>query len=107
MLKPITFKVKEKLFLIGQLLLSEEELLKSLGEPHYIETDNLRTCGGPQWFWGFVEDEGSMVAIDFHPLGGHVKVGTNRPNEVDKLLTQLRIRNEALSKYDQLYDYYG
>lgn len=106
-LKPITAQVKEKLFSVGQLSLSEEELLSGLGEPHYIETDGLRTCGGPEWFWGFVDDDKSMVVIDFHPLAQNVMVVTNRPDVVEELLAQLKITHEAFSRYDRAYDYHG
>lgn len=106
MLRPVTAHVKEKLFSVSKLLLSQEELLGELGEPHYIETDGLRTYSGPQWFWGFLDDDGKIIVIDFHPLAQHVEVATNHPEMVENLLAQLKIAHGAFSSYDQAYGYY-
>jgi hypothetical protein len=62
-LKPLTMPVDLPIWAVGTLKVRELELQAMLGEPHYVETDSTRTCGGEEQGWAYALPSGQRLLI--------------------------------------------
>jgi hypothetical protein len=51
------------LWALASLRIARQELRALLGEPHYVETDPRRTCGGEEDGWAYVFSSGQRILI--------------------------------------------
>src|SRR5262245_60288677 len=77
------------LWALARLEITRTELRAMLGEPHYIETDNRRTCGGEEDCWGYALTSGQRVLIVLDPITGAVLYGD--PPNLGPILEALHI----------------
>src|SRR5262249_7870229 len=49
----LPFPVDMKPYMVAELRATRDELRGNLGEPHFVETESTRTCGGEEdnWAW--------------------------------------------------------
>jgi hypothetical protein len=62
-IKPLQMPVAPPLWGLASLKVTRADLRKLLGDPHYVETDSRRTCGGEQDAWAFLLSSGQRVLI--------------------------------------------
>src|SRR5262249_34530278 len=60
---PLPFPVHMKPYMVVRLRATREELRSALGEPHFVETDSMRTFGGDEDNWAWELPSGQRVAL--------------------------------------------
>ncbi len=63
MLVLLPMPVQLPFWAIGGFDVTREILHSRIGTPHYIETDGLRTFGGEEDWWAFVNDDGQRLMV--------------------------------------------
>jgi hypothetical protein len=61
-LTPLPMPIESPLWALGEFRIERPELREFLGEPHFVETDGLRTYGGEEDQWAFVLPSGQWIA---------------------------------------------
>jgi hypothetical protein len=69
---------------------SRAELRAFLGEPHFVETDPHRTCGGEEDAWAYVFPSGQRVVIVVDAASGGAYFGSDPP-DLEPILQFLQI----------------
>jgi hypothetical protein len=89
-MKPLTMPVKPPMWGLVGLKASRADLRALFGEPHYVESDPRRTCGGEEDWWAFELPSGQrlMVGLDV-AMGGAELFGD--PAELAPILQSLGI----------------
>src|SRR5262249_17067931 len=59
---------------------SRSELRALLGEPHFVETDPTRTCGGEEDSWAYALPSGHRVIVIVDATTGSAYVGSDPPD---------------------------
>jgi hypothetical protein len=62
-MKPLSMPVDLPIWALVSLKITRQELRSMLGEPHYVETDPRRTCGGEQDGWAYQLSTGQRLLI--------------------------------------------
>jgi hypothetical protein len=65
---------------VAHLKATRPELRGLLGEPHYVETDPTRTCGGEQDGWAFSLPSGQRVLVLLDVTTGRAALFADPPN---------------------------
>lgn len=52
--------------IVCEFQITRDRILALLGEPAYIETDDHRTFGGHEWSWGFIDQSGCKMLVQFN-----------------------------------------
>ena len=60
---PLPFPVAPPFWTIGGFAVTREVLRSRIGAPHFVETDDLRTYGGDEDWWGFTTEDGQRLLI--------------------------------------------
>lgn len=90
---------------IGCFKINQNSLIKTLGEPHYIETDTTRTAGGHEWLWAF-EESNELIAYLFRQPYEELDIWTkfNHPEEVLRITTNI-FNNVEIEVYEKSYQH--
>ena len=91
-LTPISMPLELPIWGLASLKISRLELHAMLGEPHYIETDPLRTCGGNQDAWAFSLQSVQRVFVVFDVTSSWAEV-FGQPAELAAVLQALGIQS--------------
>jgi hypothetical protein len=62
-MKPLPMPVDLPIWALVRLKVTRPELRSMLGEPHHVETDPRRTCGGEQDGWAFELPSGQRFLV--------------------------------------------
>jgi hypothetical protein len=90
---PLPMPLEPPVWLVANWKISRYEMRVLLGEPHYIETDPSRTCGGEQDAWAYTLPSGHrvIVVVDAGPGGAYI--GSDPP-ELAPALRFLQLDSE-------------
>ena len=76
---PIARKGKTgKIFAKETAIAELSEVIKWLGEEHFIETDSTRTPSGTERYWVFDVGEGLALAFLYSDITNELLIGTNQ-----------------------------
>jgi hypothetical protein len=75
---------------LASLKVTRRELRDLLGEPHFVETDPRRTCGGEQNGWAYALPTGHRVVVLLDVTAGCAELFSDPP-ELDPILLALGI----------------
>ncbi len=103
-LLPIKMPLSLPLWQLARFPISRVELRSRLGEPHFVETDSSRTCGGDEDGWAFVLPSGQRILVLLH-VNYHLAYIISDPPILDTALLALSsaIGNLPVEKFDQAY----
>lgn len=87
---------------LGNFKITRSELRAMLGEPHFVETDILRTYGGEEDVWAYLLSSGQRVVVVLR-VPYRMAVFSADPPELDPVLHALCIaRSDArLERHSQ------
>jgi hypothetical protein len=69
-MEPLSLPVDLPIWALVSFKTSRPELHEMLGEPHYVETDPRRTCGGEQDWWAYRLPSGQRFLVGLDPVIG-------------------------------------
>jgi hypothetical protein len=78
---------------LASLKITRSELRRTLGEPHYVETDPRRTCGGEQDSWAYTLPSGQRLLIVLDATTGFAELFADPP-ELVPVLGALGLRED-------------
>jgi hypothetical protein len=70
--------------------MTNADLRKILGDPHYTETDGTRTAGGNEDHWAFTLDSGQRIGIESRIPYEAVLLYSNKP-DLEEILKSLNL----------------
>lgn len=75
---------------VGKWALALPLVEQYLPEPHYIETDTLKTHSGRELYWLFELERDTVLAFRFHEVSQELYVGVNRETkDLEKVLSKI------------------
>jgi hypothetical protein len=92
-MKPLSLPVDLPIWALVSLKITRRELHAMLGEPHYIETDPRRTCGGEQDVWAFKLSSGQRLLVVLDPVAGCAELYGDPPL-AESILQSLAIASD-------------
>src|SRR5690349_18893720 len=75
---------------LASLKATRSQLRALLGEPHFVETDPRRTCGGEEDGWAYALPSGQRVLVILDVTTGWAELCGNPP-EIGPILHALRL----------------
>ncbi len=72
--------VEPPMWAVVSLKTSRHEMRALLGDPHFIETDPRRTCGGEEDFWAYTLPSGHRVVVVVDAPTGGAYLGSDPPD---------------------------
>ena len=69
-MEPLSLPVDLPIWGLVSFKITRADLHKMLGDPHYVETDPRRTCGGEQHAWAYRLSSGQRVLVVLDPVIG-------------------------------------
>ena len=89
-MEPLALPVDLPIWALVSFKITRPELHKMLGEPHFVETDPRRTCGGEQDGWAYKLPSGQRVLVVLDPVIGWAELYGDPPL-VEPILQSLAI----------------
>ena len=78
-MEPLSLPVDLPIWAVVSLKITRPDLRGILGEPHFVETDPRRTCGGEQDAWAYRLSSGQRVLVVFDPVIGWAELYGDPP----------------------------
>jgi hypothetical protein len=76
---------------LANLTITRQEMRGLLGEPHFVETDPTRTCGGEEDAWAYTLSSGQRMLVTLEGVAGYAVLYAEPP-ELSPILEALGIR---------------
>ena len=89
-LERLSLPVDLPIWALVSLKVTRPELHRMLGEPHFVETDPLRTCGGEQDAWAYKLPSGQRILVIFDTLSSWAELYGDPPR-AEPILQSLAI----------------
>ena len=81
-MKKLQLPIEFHAYQIALLYADEQQIKNVLGDPHYVETDSTRTCGGHEALWAY-EVNGEPFAINCRIPYEESVIYTRNPKPID------------------------
>ena len=90
---PEPLPVDMRPWLVGGIRGTRSELRRILGEPHFVETDGTRTCGGEEdaWAWRLPTGQKFLIRLDVVTSTATLYCD---PAEIDPVLSELGLTRD-------------
>lgn len=88
----------------GKCVINESDVIRSLGEPHFVEDDPTRTRSGTEMYWAFETEDGDALAFTFHQIIEELYVGTNGDQAGCKEIVDRQFQIPFLPEHGVLWD---
>ncbi len=90
---PLPMPVALPLWGLASFQITRPELRGMLGDPHVVETDPSRTCGGEQDAWAYVLPSGQRVLVMLDVTAGWAEL-CGDPPDLSPILQALQVSSE-------------